>query len=500
MAEHDLRGLLSMILRKSRKILNADAGSLFLVEFDPEGRPEALRFELAQNDSMEVSLHHIALPIDHDSLAGFVASTKRHLRVDDVYDIDASAPYRFLKSIDEQTGYRSKSLLSVPMMDHKNVLIGVIQLWNKKKDPKAKLSPINTMENVLSFDDADGFILQSLASQAAIAIENAKLYGDIETLFEGFIRASVLAIESRDPTTSGHSERVAALTLGLAESVNECKEGALKQILFSKQDLKEIRYASLLHDFGKIGVKESILLKAKKLYPLELDVIYERLNLMHRDIQVQMLDQKIEHLGRGGTIGDAHWMHLESEYKNRIEKISSLYGLIQSFNEPSVTPEAISTELRNLEGLMGKRPDGSSFHLLEPDQLKRLSIPKGSLSEAERREIEAHVTYTFEFLSRIPWTSELRKVPEIAHAHHEKLNGTGYPLKKNMDGIPFPSQMMAVTDIYDALVARDRPYKKAIQPQKALEILSHESSHGFLNKDLVDLFIRKKVFLITTSS
>lgn len=499
MAEHDLNKLLSLILRKSRKILGADAGSLFLIEWKGNETPTHLRFELSQNDSIEVSLHESRLPINMKSLAGYVALTKTRLLIDDVYNIHREMPYQFMNTFDKTTGYRSKSLLSVPMLDHKHTMIGVIQLWNKKLNPKLVLTEKNTNKEVIPFDESDCFLLESLASQAAIAVENAKLYSDIEQLFEGFIKASVHAIEARDPTTSGHSERVSTLTLALAQEANNRSDGIFKDIYFTDKHLKEIQYASLLHDFGKIGVRESVLVKAKKLYPLELEVIRNHIDMLHQTYRIELLENQVQYLAKGGKKNDDLWNNLERTYQMKVESLQQTFDAISECNEPTVLSKDVEIQLQRLKDIHGKRLDGSTFALVNSDQLFRLSISKGTLSSEERKEIEAHVSHTYEFLKQIPWTSELKNVPDIAHAHHEKLNGTGYPRALESKEIPVASQIMAITDIFDALVARDRPYKKAISRDKALQILSDEARQGMINSDFVDLFIRQKIFLLTTS-
>ena len=496
-AERDLNALLSLILRKSRKILGADAGSLYLTDGKGATPSTQLILSLSQNDSNEVKINDIVLPIDDKSLAGYVGQTGETLQLDDVYEVPPGRPFTFHGRVDKKTGYRSKSLLSVPMKDHKGVLIGVIQLWNKKRNPKQRLSLENIHQEVIPFGEDDAFLLHSLASQAAIAVENAKLYQDITSLFEGFIRASVTAIESRDPTTSGHSERVAKLTVALAKAVDATEVGPFRGMTFSREEFVEIEYASLLHDFGKIGVKESILVKAKKLYPLELDTIRDRKDLIHRELEVVSLEEKVRHLAAGGKVGDNAWKEIEFELKRKLREIDRTFAVIETSNEPTHLLQSVTDELREFRKIVGRRPDGRPFHLIDQDQLERLSIPRGSLSEKERRQIEAHVTHTYEFLRRIPWTMELRKIPDIAHAHHEKLNGQGYPRSIGQPEIPIASQMMAVTDIYDALVARDRPYKRALTVQNALDILYAEAREGMLNPDVVDIFVQKKIHAIT---
>jgi len=314
---------------------------------------------------------------------------------------------------------------------------------------------------------------------------------DIERLFEGFVKASVTAIEARDPSTSGHSSRVADLTVGLAEVVNRTPSGAYGSIRFSDQQLKEIRYASLLHDFGKVGVREQVLVKAKKLQPERLERIFQR--LYQRDLEISLA--LLERAWKEGQAPDEGIF--QRMLDGRREESRRLVELIARCNEPQVLPREVADRMDELEVLEFAHFDGHRERILEPSDLKALRIPKGSLSAEERDEINSHVTHTFRFLSQIPWTTGLSDLPEIAYAHHERLNGRGYPRGLQSDQIPAQSKLMAVADVYDALVAADRPYKVAVTVPRSLEILEDETRAGLLDAEVFRLFVEAKVFELT---
>ena len=282
--------LLNLILSKSREITSADAGSLYLVEGDEESG-KRLRFKISQNDSIAVNYEEFSMPISKASIAGYVAATGEALNIPDVYQIDPSQEYKFNRQIDARTGYRSISMLSAPMRNHQGDIIGIIQLINRKKDFGARLTAENYPDLVQSFDHSDVELINSLASQAAVALENSTLIKSIERLFEGFVTASVTAIESRDPTTSGHSFRVSDLTVSLAEIVDRVENGKFRDVHFDTDEIKEMRYAALLHDFGKVGVRENVLVKAKKLYPLQMDMIRNRFAYLKKAWEAQYSNQ-----------------------------------------------------------------------------------------------------------------------------------------------------------------------------------------------------------------
>ena len=307
-AERDIDRLLELILSKCRDITRADAGSLYLVERAQEsgnGNGDRLRFKLAQNDSVAVGFEEFTIPLDETSIAGHVALSGAPVNVPDAYYLPEGTPYRISRSFDEKSGYRTKSMLVVPMRDHHNLVIGVVQLINKKKDPATVLQAASLVdEQVVSFTTVDRNLVESLASQAAVAFENADLIQRMRKLFETFVHAAVAAIEQRDPTTSGHSERVAILTVGLIERVDAIGFGPLADLRFTPDQVEEVRYAALLHDFGKVAVQEKFLRKGKKLYASQMIAIRQRFAYILRTIEADYLRARLAAL-ESGRKGDA---------------------------------------------------------------------------------------------------------------------------------------------------------------------------------------------------
>jgi len=494
--ERDLLKLGNLILRKSREITAADAGSLYLVEGEDTGKH--LRFKITQNDSMQMHYEESVIPLTKESIAGYVASTGETLNIPDVYEIPPDQEYKFNRNFDEQTGYRTTSTLAVPMKNHKDEIVGVIQLINRKTDFDAKLNQVNYRSITRSFDDDDEDLVSSLASQAAVALENSRLIKNIETLFEGFVTASVTAIESRDPTTSGHSFRVADLTVGLAKIVDQ-SDGPFKEINFTADEIKEMRYAGLLHDFGKVGVRENVLVKAKKLYPMQLELIRERFNHYQRAWEAEYYKSKLDVLLQHGKEAyEAQQKLLEQIFQNRLNSLQDYLNFIIESNEPNILPDGNFEKLLKIASDNQLIPPGLEEPMLKPDEVQLLSIRKGSLNDRERIEIESHVTHTFHFLSKIPWTSELKQVPIIAYGHHEKLNGSGYPNRSIAQEIPIQTRMMTISDIYDALTASDRPYKRAVPRERALDILSSEVKSGQVDPNLFQIFLDAKIYLLSS--
>jgi len=495
-AERDLDNLLGMILHQSRDITAADAGSLYIIEY-PEGDdgPAQLRFRLSQNDSLDVSYKQFVMPLTTESMAGYVGITGRALRIDDCYHLPEDAPYGFNKRFDEEHGYRTTSMLVVPMKNINGEILGVIQLINRKRNPYAKLlDPATVEREVIPFTGYSEDLVGSLASQAAVALENSRLYEEREKLFEGFVSAAALAVEQRDPTTAGHSHRVATLSVATAERVHR-EGGPLADLHFDDRQLKELRYASLLHDFGKIGVRESVLVKAKKLYDERLALVRERFDFAKRTLDAETSRRKIELVSRQSE--DEYrrgFKALDQEYAAELTRLDQYYNIILMANEPTVLEQESARRIADIAAHTYHDITGGEERLLDEAEVRALSIPKGSLTEHERLQIESHVTHTFQFLSRIPWTKELRGVPGIAYAHHEKLDGTGYPRKIASDQIPPQSKIMTIADIFDALTASDRPYKKAIPLERALTILGYEVNDGHVDPELFRVFTEAKVY------
>ncbi len=492
--EREIDKLLGLILEKSRFITGADAGSIYVVEGDdPDPLRRTLRFKLTQNDSIELDFREFTVPVSARSMSGYVALHKSPLNIADVYDLPAHSPFAFDRSFDAKIAYRTKSMLCAPLLNRGGDVIGVIQLINKKRAPELKLvSPEDFERQIVAFDQRSEELLMTLASQAGIALENAILYADINRMLEGFVRASVEAIEQRDPTTSGHSRRVSDFTVGLARAVERESTGPFRDVSWTKDDLRELEYASLLHDFGKIGVREEVLVKAKKLYEHQLDNIRLRFDYTIRSLEADVLRRKLFVLERQGSAGELS--QLDEELAVRRAQLESAFASICASNEPTILSGGDFKQIEAVARETYTDLSGRELPLLTPDEMQSLSIPRGSLTSTEIDEIRSHVTHTFEFLSQIPWGKQFRRVALIAGAHHERLNGTGYPHRLHAAEIPLQSKMMSVADIFDALTASDRPYKKAVPVERALDILGFEVKDQHVDGDLVRIFIEARVW------
>ncbi len=508
-SERDPDRLLEMILTEAREITSADAGSLYLVEKNPDipakekdfWADKQLRFKLAQNDSLSASYQEFVMPVLKKSMAGYAALTGEFLNIEDAYNLPADSEFQHNRSFDKKMGYRTKSVFCVPMKSHVGETIGVLQLINRKKNFAMRLSDEKAIAaQVIPFDAHCVKMASSLASQAAVSIENVRLYEEIKRLFEGFIVASVHAIEQRDPTTSGHSERVATLTVELAQRVDRIDTGPYRTVKFSRDDIRQLNYACLLHDFGKIGVREHVLVKAKKLYPEQLEAIKFRFQFIKKAMESQCSAQKVQKLLEQGKEEALKYLSaLDLDFKTRLQEIDNMLEFILQANEPRILPEGGFEKLAEIRR-MAFQENGTIEHFLNDQEVKLLSIPRGSLSEEERKEIESHVTHTYNFLSKIPWATHLKQVPEIAYAHHEKMDGKGYPRGLHSSQIPLPSKMMTISDIFDALTAADRPYKKAVPVDRALGILESEVNEGKLDADLFKIFVESEIFKLTAKA
>jgi response regulator RpfG family c-di-GMP phosphodiesterase len=439
--ERDYRTLLDLILAQAREITGSDAGSLYLVEkqeTDGDVGEGILHFELTQNDSRpDIPFVTHTIPLDRSSIAGYVATTGEPLVLDDAYVLPEGVEYSINRSFDERYGYRTQSMLTIPMKDHKDEVIGVLQLINRKQHPDANLHAAQDFtREVIPYSRRLVELVSALAGQAAVSIENSRLYEDIERLFAGFVRAAVTAIEQRDPTTFGHSGRVATMTVGLAETVDRAS-GQYRDINFSRQEIREIRYAGLLHDFGKVGVREQVLVKAKKLQPQELALIRQRHAFVRRTAEREFFRQRVEHLERHGQKGYQEFLEqLDAEHRRELENLDRFLRVVTDANEPTVLPAGTFEDLLHYAERCYQDLEGKEQPLLTDDEIRYLTIRKGSLDEAERLEIESHVTHTYRFLRQIPWTSELQDIPLIAYGHHEKLDGSGYPRQVTGERIP----------------------------------------------------------------
>lgn len=480
--------LLRTILQEARRLAGCEAGSLYLVEEDGEGNRE-LVFKLAQNDVVDVPFVETRLPMSPASLAGYVALSGEVLEIPDAYRIPADRPYSFNRSFDDENGYRTQSMLVLPMRDHRDQIVGVLQFINCLEAGHEGL--------VIPFGDEIGDLLRAVASQAAVSIQKNALISDIHHLFESFVQASVKTIEQRDPSTSGHSFRVAETTVALLQALPASGLGRFRTLSFSSEHLREVRYAALLHDFGKIGVRENVLLKANKLTDDRLEVIRYRVELQKERVRRRAVERQLEMLHHPREDMEVSRRRLHRELDAELSLLDQYFDFICQANRPTPLDEGDFAHLRELRGYAFLELDGTRDGLITDTDLSALSVRRGSLTPEERREIESHVTHTRDFLAVLPWPPELARVPEIAGAHHEKIDGSGYPDGLVGEQIPLASRVMTVCDIYDALTAMDRPYKSAMSVDTALDVLRDEARRGLVDEDILEVFIGSGVWGLT---
>jgi len=496
MNEREPKQLFDLILTQARSLTASDGGSLYLVESGADGG-SVLHFIAAQTATLpDVPSPTFRLPLDDTSIAGYVATTGKPLILEDVYELPEGVPFSFNRVFDAQYGYRAKSMLAVPMIDHRDHVVGVLQLINRKSDVDAKIRTDEDADRwVLPYTDREVAIVSSLAGQAAVAIENGRLYQDIENLFAGFIKAAVTAIDRRDPTTSGHSVRVTELTCDMAALISAQTEGPFADVWFSDAELKQLRYAGLLHDFGKVAVREETLVKELKLPPVMGARVEARFALIRKTLELEAWMERGRIVAeRGIDAAQDDLARIAAELAAEVERLDRYWAALQEANIPRVLDEDAAEILQEISRTTFVDPDGNEHPYITADELHFLEIRRGSLDEAEREQIQAHVLHSYDFLLDIPWTDELSRIAEIVRGHHEKLDGSGYPDGVTGDRLPIETRIMTVCDIFDALTASDRPYKRAMPVERALEILEWEANEGMLDKDVVELFTSSGVY------
>jgi HD-GYP domain-containing protein (c-di-GMP phosphodiesterase class II) len=414
--------------------------------------------------------------------------------IDDAYELPPDAGFVQNSEFDRQLGYRRRSMLIVPMVDHREFVTGVLVFINRKSDQNIQLTSAAAVDRyVLRYTAREAVLARSLAGQAAVSIENARLYAQIEHIFQSFVKAAVTAIDQRDPATAGHSVRVATLTTALAEAVQRQGHGAYRDVSFTREQMRELYFAALLHDFGKIAVPEDVLTKAKKLPSALWERVDARFDLISRTLEVEYL-RKRQSLLSSAADGRQRLDLFEAEFVEQRRQVARMRDVIRAANEPAIQPEVPAAELLEIAEHTFEGPDGSVVPFLTPHELHYLRLPKGSLDERERAQIRSHVAATHRYLIEIPWTENLINVPNYSYEHHEKLDGSGYPMKLRGEEIPIQARILTIADIFDALTASDRPYKAAVAPEKALEMIQAEASGGKLDAELVRVMVESRVY------
>ena len=484
---HDLNALLEMIVDQARSFTNADAGTLYILE------DETLRFQIVQNDSLKIFMggktgETIPFPpveLKESNVSAFVALKGKSVNIPDVYDTDLF-DFTGPKKFDQSTGYRSKSMLVVPMKNHDNDVIGVLQLLNAT-------NPVNN--EVIAFSQDYENLSESLASQAAVSITNAKLISNMTELFEAFVKVMATAIDEKSPVTGGHIRRVADLTLTMAEVIHNHDEGAFKDRKFSPDQMYELRIAAYMHDIGKVTSPVEIVEKAKKLQTIFDRIHYIRLRMDYiiQKVKLEGQQKKIELLERKADLSEIKKVELKSE--KQIQEMEDIRLFINKCNEPGEFLEDETLDkLKEISLRTYSDNEGQQQPFITEDELLNLSIRRGSITDAERKKMQDHAAVTLKMLKQIPFTKKLKNIPSFAGAHHEFINGKGYPLGLKGDEIPFEGKLMAVTDIAEALTASDRPYKKAMPLETVYRILRSMAGNGELDNEMVELFINEEIY------
>jgi len=475
-AEKDVDRLLEKILAECMEITGCDAGSLYFQE-ECDGSP-CLRFRYTQNKSKSFPFKSFTLPINSNSMSGACAFNGVTYNLKTMDESFEKIGIRHDGSFDKSMGYKTCNMLVIPMKNYANEVIGVLQLINKKRDRSMILGEPETIpQHVIPFTDDEAEVIESLAAQAAILIERSQLFEEIEELLESFTISLVTALDQRDPITAGHSKRVTEYTLSLARAVNDVGYGPYKDQQFTEEEYKEMYYACLLHDVGKIGVREFVLMKRNKLLDSEMQTLYYKYQWIKSYLSTKQLS---EELG-------------ENE-KNILESIDDYWTFIEDVNKKGWLPDDEFAKLEAMGTLSFQNDDVGEVVLLTPHELESLSIRKGTLTQEEREMIQSHALFSFDILSGIKWTRELSNVPIISASHHEKVNGHGYPKGLTGEDMPLQARMLAIADIFDALTAKDRPYKPAIPIPKSLSIIQEEADRLSLDPDLVTIFIDEKAY------
>lgn len=490
-AERNLDKLLEMIVDEARGFTNADGGTLYIMSDDER----ELQFAIVQNTSLNIRMGGTGGKIiwppvklrnsdgspNHANVSAYSAITGKVVNISDVYNAEGFS-FEGTRKFDADTGYRSMSMLVVPMRNHENDIIGVLQLLNAHRE---------ATDEVISFSAENQKMTESLASQAAVALSNNRLIHDLEHLLESFIKTIATAIDEKSPYTGGHVRRVSDLTMSIAKKINEAQEGAYADIRFDEDKLKELHISAWLHDVGKITTPEFIIDKAKKL-----ETIYDRMETLKERFEILKRDHYINALKRGHVIGkrsvkkDVNDIH--DDYTKEIDEDCRF---LEDINTGSTFMD--EEKLSRLYGIAGKRwnSDGKSRNLLDDDELYNLSIPQGTLTKEQKEIIKNHATITHKMLSQLPFPKKLKNVAHYASAHHEKLDGKGYPLGLKNSEIPLQARIIALADIFDALTAKDRPYKKEKTLSEAIAIMKAMVKEDFIDTDLFELFIKERIYL-----
>lgn len=475
--------LLEMIVEKARAFTNSDGGTLYLVNDDET----ALNFTIVQTESVgfrmggitggpvtlpPVQLHDGDEP-NNSHVCAYVANSGEPVNIADVYTVEGFN-FEGARNFDKMNNYRSKSMMVIPMRDHQDEIIGVLQLLNAR----------NSKGETIPYAEEYQSLTEALASQAAVSITNTRLISDLQNLFESFIKTIAAAIDEKSPYAGGHIERVANLTMVIASRINEATEGKYADVHFTDDELSELRLAAWLHDTGKITTPEYVVDKRTKL-----ETIFDRKELVRLRFELAMANRKTGNGNQPSADNEPTGVSVDEE-----QMMKDMEFILQSNETGEFLPDENIERLKALSQMQIQTSKGPE-PLLTDDELYNLSIRKGNLTNEERDVINNHALITIKLLEQLPFPKKLKNVPFYAGAHHEKLNGKGYPLGLTADQIPLQARIMALADIFEALTAKDRPYKKPMKMSQALRILGFMVKDGELDPELVDFFLNEKIYV-----
>jgi HD-GYP domain-containing protein (c-di-GMP phosphodiesterase class II) len=486
--ETNINRLLEAIVIAAKNITNADGGTLYRVTDE-----RTLKFEIMRTDSLGIAMGgstNVDVPFPpvalydkenkpiHSNVVAHAYHYDISLNIRDAY-MQSGFDFSGTRNFDKKTGYRSKSFLTVPMKNHEGEIIGVLQLLNAKDRATGEVIP---------FSPQDQQLAESLASQAALVLTNRLLIDQLENLFETFINVINTAIDDKSPYTGAHCDRVPVLTMMLAQAVTDCKVGPMKNFSMTERDRRELKIAGLLHDCGKITTPVHVVDKATKLQTIydRIGNIDTRFEVVRRDAEIQMLRAKLD--GLPGA---------EPDFELRLREIDEDRDFLRFCN---IGGEAMSAkDVERVKQISSKYPwrdtAGKPADLLTEDEIENLTIHRGTLTNEERRIINHHIEVTSQILEALPWPEHLRNVPEYACGHHERMDGKGYPKGLRREQMSVQARCMGIADIFEALTAADRPYKKGKTLSEALAILGEFKLNGHIDPDLFDVFMWEKVYL-----
>jgi HD-GYP domain-containing protein (c-di-GMP phosphodiesterase class II) len=493
-AERDINRLLETILTAAKSITRADGGTLYRVTDD-----RTLRFEIMRTSSLKyyhggttgspVPFYPIQLYKDgkpnHSMIAAYVALTGKTVNIPDAYTAEGF-DFSGTRAFDSKTGYRSQSFLTVPMRNHDNEIIGVLQLINAHDQSSGEIIP---------FSPPDQRLAESLASQAAIALTNRMLINQLEELFESFINLINSAIDEKSPYTGGHCQRVPMLTMMLAEAATEAKEGPLAEFTMSEKDRYELKIAGLLHDCGKVTTPVHVVDKATKLETIfdRIHLLETRFEVLKRDAEIELLKTKAELAARSAPRVEIE--AAEARYRDRVRQMNEDRSFLRACNIGGESMRKEDMErVRTIARYRWTDSAGHEANFLTEDELKNLTIRSGTLTAEERQVINHHIVATIRMLESLPWPKHLKNVPEYAGGHHERMDGKGYPKGLTRDQMSVQARVMGIADIFEALTAKDRPYKRGKTLSESLDILGRFRLDGHVDPDLFDIFVRNKVY------